>query len=350
MFPHLHVHSPFSFMDGASSIQSLVDTAAQHKSSALALTDHNSISGMARFAQAARATGIKPICGSEITMEDGSHLTVLAKNKTGYVNLCQLLTLAHSTDEYNKPCLPYEALSLHRAGLIVLSGCRRGKIASLILQGKTKSALYIAQRLRSIFGRHHFAIELQPDGLPRMRTLHRHLVDLADHLKLRAVTTSNVHYAKKQDFFLHDLLTCVRTASQLNDVHPERRLNDENYMHPYDVLQKRFQHIPEVIDNAFAIADVCDDAFPQGEQWFPHFSSTDGHQPADVLRRVTQQGALTRYGSITPTIQRRLQHELDVIIGLGVESYFLIVWDILRFDTQRGIRYTGRGSAANSAV
>lgn len=350
VFPHLHVHSPFSFLDGGSSIEQLVQTALEQGAHALALTDHNSVSGMARFAQTAREAGLLPICGAEVTLSDGHHLTLLAKNSTGYANLCQMLTIAYEAGCRENPSLPYEALQKHRDGIIALSGCRRGKIPALILNGREAEAVDAAHFLLAIFGPKYFAIEMQSERLPRTEHLNRHLSDLAAHIGVRTVATSNVHYATQDDFYIHDLLTCIRTQSQLLDVHPERRLNAENYLHPLSTLQKRFHRYPEAVQNAFYLADMCEDAFSQGESRLPMFPVPSGHIPAQFLRHITYRGAEARYGRITPRIQQRLDYELDIIIKLGVESYFLIVWDLLCYARKRNIRYAGRGSAADSAV
>lgn len=351
MFPHLHVHSPFSFLDGASAIEELVETAAAQGAKALALTDHNSVAGMARFAQAARARGLRPIAGTEITLSDGHHLVLLAQNRTGYANICQLLTHAFAAAaDRNDPRLPYAALEKHHEGIIALSGCRRGKIPSLILSGRDDAALAAAQALRDLFGPDRFAIEMQEDGLPRTRYLNARLYQLAEHLGVRAVATADVHYATKDGFPLHDLLTCVRTQRKLTDVHPERRLNAENYLLSYAEIKSRFAPYPDAVRNAFAIAEMCEDAFPRGEPALPDYPWAPGNNPAAYLRDLTYRGAQARYGRLTPRIRERLDYELDIIVKLGVESYFLIIWDLLRFAQERGIRYAGRGSAADSAV
>lgn len=350
MFPHLHVHSPFSFLDGASSIEHLIQTAQEQGAKVLALTDHNSVSGMARFATAARQAGIVPIAGAEITLEDGHHLTLLAKEPAGYANLCRLLTAAYAHGGRENPRLPYSALRQHHEGLFALSGCRRGKVPCSILQGRDKEALAAAQLLLSVFGKQNFAIELHASALPRTEYLNRRLNDLAEHLHIPVVATGNVHYATKDDFFLHDLLTCIRTQTTLADIHPERRLNAENYMQPLHVLEKRLAAYPQAIKNAFRIAEMCTDAFPKGEPQLPAYPVPAGLTPAEYLRHLTYKGAEKRYGHITQPIRQRLDHELHIITQLGVESYFLIVWDLVRYARQRGIRYAGRGSAADSAV
>lgn len=316
----------------------------------LALTDHNSVSGMARFAAAARVAGITPVAGAEVTLEDGYHLVLLAKEPAGYANLCRLLTAAYAHGGREDPRLPYSVLRRYHAGLFALSGCRRGKIPFSILEGRDKEALAAAEQLLSVFGKSNFALEMDASALPRAEYLNRRLNDLAEHLRIPIVATADVHYATKDDFYLHDLLTCVRTGTTLSDVHPERRLNAENYLQPRRVLEQRLAAYPQAIKNAFRIAEMCADAFPNGQPQLPEFPVPSGHTPAEYLRYLTYQGAEKRYGRITRVIRERLEHELHIITKLGVESYFLIVWDLVHYARRRGIRHAGRGSAADSAV
>ncbi|MGI6566656.1 MAG: DNA polymerase III subunit alpha [Firmicutes bacterium] len=349
-FVHLHVHSPFSFLDGASSIPALVQRAAELEMPALAITDHNNVSAAVQFYKTAAAAGIKPIQGAELTLENGHHLTCLAENSAGYANLCRLLTSAYQHGNRLDPRVPFQALSKYNKGLIFLSGCRRGEVPFLMLQGKADAARAAANRYLKICGRDHFYIELTSDFLPHTAQLNRALAELAAELRLKVVAANNVHYAEKSGFPLHDTLTCIRTLTRLEDVHPERRLNAENYLKSPAEMRQLFTAYPEALAATLEIAERCQPALDLQRPLFPAFPVPQGKPAAVFLRELTYEGAMKRYGTITSSIRQRLEHELDIITRLQVEDYFLAMWDIACFAREQGIRYAGRGSAADSAV
>lgn len=349
MFAHLHVHSPFSFLDGAASLESLLQQAASIGCGALAITDHNNVSAAVRFAKLAQEYGIKPVQGAEITLDNGHHLTLLCQNSTGYAHLCRLLTIAHRTSPRGIPALPRSALAEHNEGLIALSGCRRGEVPALVLQGRYSEAIAAARFYADTFSR-RFYLEVQNNRLPRTSILHRHLSQLAQQLQLPMVATSNAHYACKEQFPVHDTLTCVRTLTRLDAVHPERRLNAENYLHTPEQMTERFRYVPQALHGIEEIAEMCEPAVALGERLFPSFSPPNGYSAPAFLRHLTYAGAQERYGTITSAINDRLEHELHIINTLGVADYFLTAWDLARFAREQNIRYAGRGSAADSAV
>jgi error-prone DNA polymerase len=349
MCAHLHVHSPFSFLDGAASLDSLLTRAAKIGCRALAITDHNNLSAAVRFHKLATAMGIKAIQGCEVTLDNGCHLTLLCQNRTGYTNLCWLVTRAHLEAPRGLPQVSRDLLAEHSEGLIALSGCRHGEVATLILQGQNQQALAAASAYAAAFPR-RFYIEVQENLLPRTRTLNRHLRDLAEYLSLPMAATANAHYAYKEQFPVHDVLTCVRTLTRLQSIHPARRLNAENYLLTSEEMATRFHDLPQALHGTLEIADLCDVAVPLNERLFPAFTTPDGNSAIQFLQQLTFQGAQERYGSITKTIRERLEHELRIIDALGVADYFLVAWDIVRFAREQGIRHTGRGSAADSAV
>ncbi|MFB5085357.1 PHP domain-containing protein, partial [Symbiobacterium thermophilum] len=364
-FVHLHVHSPFSFLDGASRLDDLIAEAALHGMPALALTDHNNVSGAVRFQRKAQEAGIQPIQGAELTLEGGYHLTLLATGPKGYANLNRLITAAHLGQEPRatpgamfalapghdrlQPACPLSALSHDTDGLIALSGCRRGEIPSLILRGRLAEAEAAARRYAAWFpGR--FYLELHDERLPGEQALNRALRDLGEALGLPLVVTSNVHHRTREEFFVHDLLTCVRTLTRIDQPHPERPLNDQRYLKPPEVMIERFREFPEAVKNTLAIAERCRPVLDLDARLHPEFQTPDGSHPAAYLTHLVYDGAARRYGRITERIRRRLEHELTIITRLGYEDYFLLVWDVVRFARERGIRCAGRGSAADSAV
>lgn len=351
MFVHLHVHSPYSFTDGASTVDELVARAADLGMPALAVTDHNNVSAVVRLTKAAKRTGIKPIMGAEVTMEGGHHLTLLCRGPEGYRNLCALLSSAHLENPRKRPEANFEALSRYKDGLIALTGCRRALVPSLILRKRFGEARDAVKRLKSIFGPQSLVIEMSESLLPGSNALNRYLYELAGAEGLRAAATNNVHYARKEDFFVHDILTCVRTLTKLDDVHPERRLNAENYLKSEDEMALAFKDYPDALRATVEIAAQCESPVDLGVPSFPSFAVPECYPSAAAfLRHLVFEGARKRYGKVTAQIDERLNYELYVIEKLGYEDYFLVVWDLVLFARNQGIRHAGRGSAADSAV
>lgn len=350
-FVHLHTHSPFSFLDGAGRLEDMVTAASSLGMPALALTDHDNLCAAVHFNKLAAAAGIKPIIGVEITTETNCHLTLLAKNAQGYSNLCRLLTTAHLGNERLSPRTGNDTLKLYSNGLIALSGCRKGEIPGFILKGKYRQAELAALNYIDIFGRENFFLELQNTFLPGDIKLNRSLVELGAHLSLETAATNNVHYIYKEQFKIHDLLTCVRTLTKLEDVHAARTLNGENYLKSAAEMNHLFADYPKAAANTLAIAEMCEPALEMGGHLFPAFNDLPpGQTAAGYLRQLTFAGALKRYGRLSQGIVTRLEHELDVICTLGFEDYFLLVWDAANYARREKIRYAGRGSAADSAV
>lgn len=349
-FVHLHVHSPFSFLDGGSSIEDLVAAAAGYGMPALALTDHHNVSGAVRFHQACVAAGIKPLHGAEVTMAGGFHLTLLADGPEGYAGLCRLLSRAHLDHPRGEPRVTDAALAAHSAGLLALSGCRRGEIPALVHRRRYAEAEQAARRYTELFGRKRFYIELIQDLVPGAAALNRALAELAARLGLGVVATNNVHYRSRADFPVHEILTCLRHGLTLEEVHPERRLNAELYLKSPDEMTRLFHTCPEALSNTVEIAARCRPALDFETCRLPRYPMPPGEKPAALLRRLVYRGARKRYGRISRKIEDRLERELHVICSLGYEDYFLIAWDAVRWAARQGIRHAGRGSAADSAV
>lgn len=351
-FVHLHCHSPYSFLDGASPIDSLVEEAARLGMPAIALTDHMNVAGAVAWQKRVQAAGLRPIQGAELTLTGGAHLTVLARGPAGYADLCRLLTRAHLAGERRAPAVTPAMLAEAAAGgeLLALSGCRRGEVPTLVLQGRLAEAEAAARRYARLFGRGGFWLELPSGDLPGDRGLSRALRDLAAHLGLGVVATANVHYRCPDDFFVHDLLTCARTLTRLDEVHPERRLNAGNDLKSPAEMAERFADCPEAIAGTLALAETCRPCLDMSARRFPSFAVPGGASAAAYLREATYAGARRRYGRLSRTVRDRLEHELGIIIHLGYEDYFLLVWDVCRFAREQGIRCAGRGSAADSAV
>ncbi len=350
MFAHLHVHSPFSFCDGAGLERELVARAAEAGLPALALTDHDGLSGAVRWHRLCRAAGIKPILGAEATMEDGSHLTLLARDRRGYANLCGLLTQAHLEHERREPRVTIPSLARWAEGLICLSGCRRGRVRALVRRGAGDQAEEYARRLLGLFGREGFFIELQHDLYPGDRGDLGRLAELAEALGVGVVATNNVHYATRNQFFVQDVLTCIREHLGIEEPHAARPINAERWLKGVGEMQAVFARRPEALDNTLRVADQCEDYEIGGAEYVPRYPVPVGTSAPELLRRLALQGARRRYGSVPEDLRRRLNHELAVIEQMGFVDYFLIVWDVVEFARREGIRYAGRGSCADSVV
>ena len=375
-YVELHCHSYFSLLDGASSPEALVERAMALGYSALALTDHDGLYGAVRFWQAAKqqagpkGQGLKAIIGAEVTLADtapetsadisegqgprGSHLTLLAETKQGYANLCRILSAGQLAGQKGQPNLTLEALAQHAGGLICLSGCRRGAIpAALQRKGSANSrAREFATQLREILTPERFWIEVQSQYLPADAQLVRALVSLARELDIGLVATNNVHYAERSGQRLHDLLTCIRHRATLPEalgaglLHP----NSEQYLKSPRQMAALFDGLPEALRNTLRIAERCD-TFPDlAAQRLPAFPVPGNHTTASYLHHLCAEGLARRFMPVTRQARAQMEHELGVVERLGLAGYFLVVWDIVRFAREQGIRCQGRGSAANSLV
>ena len=348
-FVHLHVHSNFSFLDGGSTVEALVDRAKEVGCDALAVTDHNGLYGAVRFYDYARKVGIKPILGAEMAMESGHHIVLLAKNLSGYSNLCKIVTRAHLGHDKGQAAVSFEVLDRHKGDLFCLSGCRKGEVISLLREGCPEAAEEAASRYAEIFGK-SFVIEMQNHILPGTALLNQELYTLARKLKLGVVATNDVHYARKEDFRVQDILACVQSISKLADRHPIRKRNCEYYLKSPKAMAKLFTAYPRAITTAGEIAQECNLDLGLGTYRFPDFPVPSGETAYSYMCKLCYEGLAQLYKPITPEATKRLQHELTIIHDLGFAEYFLVTWDIVREARERGIRCSGRGSAADSMV
>jgi error-prone DNA polymerase len=350
MFTHLHVHSNFSFLDGGNSVEALVERAKEVGCESLALTDHHGLYGAVRFYKAAQAAGIKPILGTELFTEDGHHIVLLARNLQGYSNLCKIITRAQLSHEKGHAAVNPETLAQHKDNIFCLSGCWNGEVPSLLLRGKAEAAEEAALRYAEIFGKDRFLIEMQNLLLPDNRLLNFQLNALAKKLGLRTAATNNVHYARKEDFKVQDVLACVQTITTLDEHHPIRKRNCEYYLKSPKAMERLFADYPEAIAAAGEIAAECGVDLSLGTYRFPAFSVPEGETPYSYLCKLCFEGLTQLYHPITPKAVKRLQYELSVIHDMGFAEYFLVVWDIVRHARSQKIRCSGRGSAADSIV
>ncbi|UCG61720.1 MAG: error-prone DNA polymerase, partial [Candidatus Zixiibacteriota bacterium] len=349
-YVELHCHSNFSFLDGASHPETLVEQAHQLGYEALALTDTNGLYGIVRFNQAALEKGIRPIFGSEITLENDHHLLLLIKNDTGYANLCQLISEAKLEGRKDETKIKKTRLASYADGLIALSGCPEGEIPSAILKKDWATAHRLAAEYNELFGRGNFYLEMQHHNLPRHETLGEGLIHLGRELAIPVVATNNVHYAMPEDRQLQDILTCIKNHVTLDNANSLLYPNAERYLKPVDKIIRRFSRYPEAVENTVRIAEQCQFSFDNLPTSLPDFPVPEDETVHSYLRKLTYEGAKRRYGDLTDKVVRQLEHELTIIAKLNLSGYFLIVWDIAHFCKDNGILCQGRGSAANSAV
>ena len=357
-YVELHAHSCYSLLDGASTPEELVERAAALGMPALALTDHDAVYGAVQFQKAAQAAGVRPIFGAELTLapEDGNgdpqHLTLLVENATGWSNLCALITAARHHAPKGEALLPPDVLDQHTEGLIALSGCRHGAVVQALRCRDEAAARAHAQRCADLFGRAHFYIELQHHRLPHDRALNCRLAGLARTIGVEVVATNNVHYATAEAHDLQDVLVAIRHLLTLDEARARGPLrpNAEYALKSGDELAALFVDTPEALANSLRIAEQCAFQLDFGLQTLPVFPAPEGRSAHAHLEALCREGLQTRRLVASDAVECQLDHELAVIERAGLSNYFLIVWDIVRFAREQGIRCQGRGSAANSLV
>lgn len=378
-FAHLHVHTEYSLLDGASRLSELVDAAARDDQPALGITDHGNMYGVVEFYRACHDRGIKPIIGTEAYMAHehreerpvrrgkvddtgGStsqgaklyyHLTLLAENDIGYKNLIQVASRAFLEGYYYKPRVDWEVLSQHSEGLIATTGCLGSHVNQALMQGTPKQALEYASRLRDIFGKESFFVELQDHGIPAQHENLKNLLEIGRRLEVPLLATNDTHYTHRSDAVSHDVLLCVQTGAHVADENRLKFHGDQHYLKSAREMRDLFNELPQACDNTLQIAERCDVEIKFGEPQLPAFPLPEGTDSEDdYLRDLTLTGAKKRWGSnLSDEIADRLSYELKVISDMGFSAYFLIVWDLVRYAKEHGIRVgPGRGSAAGSAV
>ncbi|MFC1968381.1 DNA polymerase III subunit alpha [Chloroflexota bacterium] len=346
-FIHLHVHSHYSFLDGASSPDKLLDKAVSLDMPALALTDHNRLTGAIKFYDKAKVLGIKPILGAEVELEGGYHLTLLCKDTEGYSNLCRLLTQVQLSSRDRKPRAGKETLRKHSSGLIALSGCGKGEVPALLNQGKGEKAREAAHFYREVFGDDFFVELIRYPSREGMAGSYR-LTTLAGEEKLPVVATNNVHYAEMEGYRIKELLNAIDQNIPVSQLEGYRTV--EQYLKSQKEMAGLFRDFPEAIEATEDIASRCNLELELGKPCFPKFDLPEGETDFSYLSELAFAGASKKYGQLTTGIRGRLEYELETIRKLGFYSYFLVVWDIVRWAKKRGIRCQARGSAVDSLV
>ena len=366
-FIHLHVHTEYSLLDGAAPVNKLVKTAKELGMPALAMTDHGNMYAMIKFVNACKSEKIKPIVGCEFyTTENmhvhegrntdeqnkNCHLVLLAKNYEGYKNLAKLNSYAWIDGYHYKPRIDLDLLEKYSDNLVCLSACIAGAIPRYILRNDYEGAKAYALRLKNMFAEGDFYIELQNHGLEEELKVNPLLVRLAREIGVKCVATNDVHYIRKSDAEMHDIVLCIGTASFEDEENRMKWLpNDNFYLKTYDEMSDVLGWCPEALETPYEIAEKCNFQFPPKQYQLPDYPCPDGMKSDEYLRKLAYEGLERRYGTITKEIRERAETELDVIISMGFPDYYLLVWDFIYWAKNNDIPIgKGRGSGVGSII
>ncbi len=379
-FVHLHCHTHYSLLDGASRVPELVDLVKAQGMNACAMTDHGNLFGAIEFYSTCKEKGINPVVGYEAYVapgkrtereakrrgEAGFHLTLLAKNTAGFKNLVKMASIAYLDGYYYVPRIDKELLEAHSDGLICLSGCASSEFSEFILKEEMDEAKELAGWFAKTFGK-NFYVEIQNNGLDIQKRCAEGAIDIANQLGLPLVATSDAHYLRRDDNFAHDVLLCINTKRLLKDENRMRYGSDQFYVRPPEEMYSLFPGHEAAVKRSQEIADGVDIQLDFKQRHFPVFTLPKGKKADDYLRELAFAGLKERYGcgaGVSPAragetpapqvryqqAQLRLEHELGVIRRMGFASYFLIVWDFVRFAHSKNIPASARGSACGALV
>lgn len=364
-FVHLHAHTEYSMLDGASRISEMFAAAAGYGMPACAITDHGVMYGALEFYKAGSTAGVKPILGMEGYLFKGDrrekpaqkdnfertyHLTLLASNQTGYRNLVKLSSKAWLEGYHYQPRSDWDIVSEHASGVICLSGCLSAEIPKAIVAGDGAAARKLVGRYRELFG-DRFYLELQDHGLPEQRQLNDELVRIGEQMGIGWVSTNDSHYTHKEDAAAHDVLLCINTGSELADPKRFKFDSDEFYLKTPEEMVARFARWPGACETTLEISDRCNVEIDFGNLLLPRYEVPEGHTLDGYLRKMVYEGIKRRYGEVNEACDERASYELGVIEHMGFAGYFLVVGDFVNWAKNQGIRVgPGRGSAAGSIV
>ncbi len=377
-FAHLHLHTEYSMLDGASRVEEIMAAVSADRQPAVAMTDHGVLYGAVEFYRSAQEAGVKPILGMEAYLTPGSrfdrptgnqnirhHITLLAYNDVGYHNLIKISSAAFLDGYWYKPRADKELLAAHAEGIIATSGCLSGEIPSHLVPGliteegrggvfDPEAAAQTAAEYQDIFGRDSFFIEIMNHDLPQQRVLLPELVKISQRVGAPLLATNDSHYTRPDESETHDVLLCINTGSNFSDEKRLRFDSQEFYIKSADSMRELFpsDQYPGACDNTLLVAERVDVRMEMGKLLLPDFPVSPGQTHTSYLENLVWEGARKRYGAQVPSlVSERIRYELGVIKEMGFETYFLIIWDLIREARERGVRTgPGRGSAAGSMV
>ncbi len=368
-FAHLHLHTQYSLLDGAILLKDLFPRLVEMNMEAVAITDHGNMYGAVDFYTKAVKHGIKPIFGTEayITdtdMQDRSerrsfHIILLAENETGYRNLQYLVSMGFLKGFYYNPRIDMKLLSQHSEGLIGLSACLGGHVAHGWKKHGSKAAEEIAGKYREIFSPGKYFLEIQSNGLDEQDEYNEVLVKIGKKLDIPLVATNDCHYMDRKDAMAQEVLMCIQQGRTLQDEKRIKHETDEYFLKSPEEMNRAFSHLPEALENAARIADMCNVELKLGNTYLPRFKVPETFTIEDYFRKLAREGLKNRLDEmkkrgLSPRkeeYEERLEEELEIIISLNFAGYFLIVWDFIKASKDRAIPVgPGRGSGAGSLI
>src|SRR6266550_3726898 len=391
-FVHLHLHTDYSLLDGACDLEEVVDEAARREMPAVAVTDHGNLFAAESFYQKAKTRGVKPIIGCEVYVAKGSrhdrgessqreaengrpdspaepgnrgtnHLVLLCENSEGYRNLIKLVSAGYLEGFYYKPRIDYDLLSKHSGGLIALSACLRGSVTENLVEERPDQARETAYRLRDIFGKGNFFLEIQDQGLEIEKRVNPKIVSLSRETGIPLVATNDCHYLTHADARAQEVLLCIQTGKTMSDAHRMKFATDQFFFKTAQEMAQVFGEIPDALERTVAIAGRCNVKIDAMQNSFPEFQVPEGRTVDTHFEAVVREGfasrvpvleARAKQGLLRKTLaeyETRLTNEIRMIQQMRYAGYFLIVWDFMRYARSQGVPVgPGRGSAAGSLV
>ncbi len=382
-FVHLHVHTEYSLLDGATRIDNVFKACKKKGMHALAITDHGNMFGSLYFAECAKKAYLsalengeseeqarmQAIIGCELYVCDDytdkqekgyDHLILLCKNKKGYKNLIKLDSIAYVDGFYYKPRIDYKTLKEHAEGLVCLSACLAGRIPKRLLEGDYEGAKATALELKQAFGE-DFYVEIQDHGLADQKKVNPQLIKLARELDVQMVATNDVHYIERDDYEVQDVIACISTKSTIDDPTRFKMESDQAYLKTPEEMAELFSYLPEAIENTVKIAKKCseEEIFDLNKKCepirdnslIPGYVPDNGQSAYEFFKDLAEKGLKERYSVITPEIRERFDYELNTIHSMGYIEYYLIVWDFINYAKSVGISVgAGRGSGVSSII
>src|SRR2546427_1607294 len=391
-FVHLHLHTDFSLLDGACDIKELVEEASRRGMPAVAVTDHGNMFAAANFYHEAATRGVKPIVGCEVYVAKGSrhdrgektnetesrvspraahepgmrgsnHLLLLCENTEGYRNLLKLVSAGFLEGFYYKPRIDYDLLAQHSHGLTALTACLSGAVNEAVIEERLEDARESAYRLRDIFGKGNFFLEVQDQGLEIEKSVNRELVRLSRETGIPLVATNDCHYLTQSDAHAQEVLLCIQTGKTMSDPQRMKFATDQFYFKTAAEMAQVFHELPDAVERTAAIAERCNVRIDPVANPFPEFQVSPGHTLDSYFERMAREGfasrvpyleALAKENSLRRPLaeyERRLSAEIEMIKKMRFAGYFLIVWDFIHYARAPGVPVgPGRGSAAGSLV
>lgn len=372
-FCHLHLHTEYSLLDGATKIKELASKLKEMGMTACAITDHGVMYGAVTFYREMTAAGIHPIIGCEVYVAPGSrfdktsdankgeraynHLILLAKDNSGLANLNRLVSAGFTEGFYRRPRIDEELLAKWHEGLICLSGCVSGKVACMVLDGNLEGAKKTAIAYDELFGRGNYYLEIQANTTPQQARVNSALIKISKETGIPLVATNDCHYLKKSDAEAQDILMCISTGARIDDENRMRMVTNDFYVKSETEMRQFFSEIPEAIDNTMKIAEMCHTEYDFNTIHLPVYEVPEGYAShEEYLTDLTYKGLEKRFEVQPPSTDKedymkRAEYELSVINKMGYTDYYLIVWDFINYSKTHDVTVgPGRGSGAGSLV